>query len=96
MSKRTPDASHTMTKIKLEYPIEVDGATVKEITLRRPTVKDMRVARVTGKDDATQEITLIANLAQLTPDQVESLDMADFVKLQTVLKGFFGLSETTA
>ncbi len=85
-----------MTKIKLDYPIKIDGATVNEISLRRPTVKDMRVARITGgKDDAVQEINLIANLAQITPDAVESLDMADFVKVQKALAGFFGLSETT-
>ena len=86
-----------MTKIKLDYPIQIDGATINEISLRRPTVKDMRVARITGgKDDAAQEINLIANLAQITPDAVESLDMADFVKVQKALQGFFGLSETTA
>jgi hypothetical protein len=86
-----------MTKIKLEYPITVDGATLNEIALRRPTVKDMRVARITGgKDDAAQEINLIANLAQITPDAVESMDMADFAKVQKALAGFFGLSETTA
>ncbi len=86
-----------MEKIKLQFPIKVDGATINEISLRRPTVKDMRVARVTGgKDDAAQEINLIANLAQITPDAVESLDMADFVNVQKSLAGFFGLSETTA
>lgn len=86
-----------MTKIKLDYPITLDGATINEISLRRPTVKDMRVARITGgKDDAAQEINLIANLAQITPDAVESLDMADFVKVQKALQGFFGFSETTA
>lgn len=85
-----------MTKITLDYPITVDGAKLNEITLRRPTVKDMRVARIAGKDDAAQEITLIANLAQVPTSAVESLDMADFVKVQRVLQGFFGLSETTA
>ena len=84
-----------MTNIKLQYPIKVDGVTINEISLRRPTVKDMRVARITGKDDAAQEINLIANLAQITTEAVESIDMADFVKVQKALAGFFGLSETT-
>jgi hypothetical protein len=86
-----------MTTIKLDYPVTLAGATINEITLRRPTVKDMRVARITGgKDDASQEINLIANLAQITPDAVESMDMADFKKVQEALAGFFGLSATTA
>ena len=85
-----------MHTIKLDYPINFAGATINEITLRRPTVKDMRVARITGKDDAAQEINLIANLAQITPDAVESMDMADFKKAQEALLSFFGSSETTA
>lgn len=85
-----------MTKIKLQYHIKLDGATINEISLRRPNVKDMRVARITGKDDATQELNLIANLSQLTPDAIDSLDMADFVAVQKALAGFFGLSATTA
>lgn len=85
-----------MTKITLDHPITIDGAKVGELAIRRPTVKDMRVARNSGKSDADQEIALIANLAQITPADVDSIDIADFVKVQKVLQGFFGLSETTA
>jgi hypothetical protein len=85
-----------MTKIKLDHPIKIDGATVNEIALRRPTVRDMRVARASKASDAEQEIALIANLAQWTPADVDNLDMADFIKVQAALKDFFGLSETTA
>lgn len=85
-----------MTKITLEYPVKIDGATVNEIALRRPTVRDMRIARASKASDAEQEIALIANLAQITPADVDALDIADFVKVQKVLQGFFGLSETTA
>jgi hypothetical protein len=85
-----------MTKIKLDHPIKIDGANVNEIALRRPTVKDMRVARNSGKNDADQEVALIANLAQIAPDDVDALDIADFVKVQKALQSFFGLSETTA
>ena len=85
-----------MTNIKLDHPITVDGAKVSEITLRRPTVRDMRVARNSGKDDASQEIALVANLATLAPADVEALDLADYAKVQKALAGFFGSSETTA
>lgn len=85
-----------MTKIKLEFPIQIDGAKVGQLTMRRPTVKDMRVARNSGKTDADQELTLIANLTQVTPADIEALDMADYLKLVEELKGFFGSSETTA
>lgn len=85
-----------MTKIKLDFPINIDGAKVGEITLRRPTVKDMRVARNSAKDDASQEIALISNLAQITTEDVEALDLADYAKVQAALQGFFSSTATTA
>jgi hypothetical protein len=84
-----------MPRIKLDYPVKADGATLNEIELRRPTVKDMRVASAGGRDGAEAEITLLANLSQLTPDTIESLDLADYIKLQDALSGFSGKKKTT-
>ena len=42
-----------MPRIKLDYPVKADGATLNEVELRRPTVKDMRVASAGGRDGAT-------------------------------------------
>lgn len=85
-----------MDPIKLDYPIDFEGRKLSEITLRRPKVSDARNARTKHKDTADQEIALLATLSGLPPPAIEELDMSDYSKLQEVLSGFFGSSETTA
>lgn len=80
----------------LDFPITVEGREIKEITLRRPTVRQARDARKKHKDPADQEIGLIAELSGLPPSAIEDLDVGDYTKLQEILGGFFGSSETTA
>ncbi len=77
-----------MQIIELQYPIEVNGATVSTITLRRPTVRDRLVAEKAGGSEAEREIRLIANLGEMAPADVELLDMADYVKIQEHLTDF--------
>lgn len=79
-----------MTEIELEYPIEFEGATLKKISVRRPKVADVVAARKSKKDEAEQEIAMLSKLCDLAPDAIEALDIADYVKLQKVLQGFFG------
>lgn len=85
-----------MDPIKLDYPIDLEGRKLTEITLRRPKVKEARDARKKHKDEADQEISLLATLSGLPPSAIEDLDIADYTKLQKELAGFFGSSETTA
>lgn len=84
------------TTIQLDYPITFEGREVKEITLRRPKVKEARDVRKKNKDDADMEIALLSQLAGLAPAAIEELDVADYSKLQEVLAGFFGSSAKTA
>lgn len=75
-------------RITLKYPIEYDGLPIAEIALRRPTVADNLAAQKTAGSDAEREIRLIANLAELPPDAIHLLDMADYAAVQKVLSGF--------
>lgn len=84
------------TTVKLEHPIQLEGGELAEITIRRPKVRDARDARTKHANPADQEIALLAKLSGLPPAAIEDLDMADYAKLQEVLTGFFGSSETTA
>lgn len=77
-----------MTTIPLEYPVEVDGAKVKELTMRRPKVRDQKVARKSTKNDADYESVLFANLCEVSPDLIDDLDMKDYKKIQKEYKGF--------
>ncbi len=79
-----------MDPIKLDHPIDFEGAKLSEITLRRPKVSDVTAARKGHKDEAEQEVSLVAKLSGLPASAIEELDIADYKKLQEVLAGFFG------
>ncbi|WP_269497206.1 phage tail assembly protein [Castellaniella sp. S9] len=81
MSERTP--------VSLKYPIEIDGATVSVLHLRRAKVRDRLTAQKMANSDAEREIALIAMLADVAPSDIENLDMADYSALQEALTGFF-------
>ncbi len=79
-----------MDTITLDYPVPFEGGTLKEIHVRRPKVADIVAARKSKKDEAEQEITMISKLTDIPPETIESLDLADYKKIQEVLSGFFG------
>jgi hypothetical protein len=77
-------------EIELQFPIDFEGGKLAKIELRRPKVADVVKARKGLKDEAEQEVALIAKLSGLPPAAIEDLDIADYKKLQEVLSGFFG------
>lgn len=74
--------------MELVYPISVDGKEIKEVELRRPKVKDLKIAAKIGKDAMEQETVLIANLADLPTCAIEEMDLSDYTQLQEQLKSF--------
>lgn len=85
-----------MHKIKLIEPIKIDGASISELHLRRPKVRDRLAVERLGTNDAEKEVALIANLADIPKDAVEELDLADYAKIQEALQGFLlPLNQTT-
>ncbi|WP_410542342.1 phage tail assembly protein [Wolbachia endosymbiont of Tetranychus urticae] len=78
-----------MTTVKLDNPITVDGISVSELNVRRPKVRDYLAMERTDGSDLSKEITLTANLTSTTKEAIEELDIADYVKVQEVLKDFF-------
>lgn len=76
------------TTIELITPITVDGATLSQLTVRRPKVRDMLAMENTAKNDAEKEINLFANLCEVNPDSLYELDMADYSKLQKTYQDF--------
>lgn len=78
-----------LTEVTLAYPVTVDGARVEMLRLRRPKARDyLTVSRLKDLSPAEQEMRLIANLAEVTPETIEDLDFADYLAVQEVLKGF--------
>lgn len=83
--KENDDGSVTVT---LARGIDIDGATVKAITMREPTVADQIAAQEVKGSAASQEVALIANLAQLAPDDIKRLSLRDYRRVQEALVGF--------
>jgi len=79
-----------METIKLEFPVPFEGGELKEVQVRRPKVADIVAARKSKKDEAEQEITMISKLTDIPPETIETLDLADYKKIQEALSGFFG------
>jgi len=79
-----------MSKVKIEltHSIEIDGAKISVIQLRRPKVRDMLSVEKSVDNDAEKEIQLFANLSELSPDNLLELDMADYAKLQKAYQDF--------
>lgn len=79
-----------MSKVKIEltHAIEIDGAKVGVIQLRRPKVRDMLSVEKSVDNDAEKEIQLFANLSELSPNNLLELDMADYAKLQKAYQDF--------
>ena len=83
------------TPIQLDYSIRVSGVETNTLNVRRPLVRDMMKAR-SNKDEGSAEINLFADLCQITPDEIKSLDFGDYAKLQEVLRDFTSSKSETA
>ncbi|MEX3555335.1 MAG: phage tail assembly protein [Burkholderia gladioli] len=78
-----------MDSITLMYPYTLaDGRQLTSVTLRRPTVRDLKLAQRAGDASADHEIAMIASLAaeKLTPDDLEAMDLADYAEIQVMFR----------
>ena len=84
-----------MTTIKLKHPILIDGQETAELTLRRPKVRDLeRMDKVSG--EMAKTVALVADLAEITPDQVRELDAGDFTVVAEALGDFLEVGRPTS
>ena len=78
-----------MTTITLREPIKPvtrDGINpLTALTLRRPKVKDLRMMAAHPGTDADKEVSMIAALASLVPEDLNDLDAEDYGKCQEFL-----------
>lgn len=76
--------------IDLKHPFDrKDGSgKLETITMRRPKVKDLMNAQTTGGTDQENEVTMFANLCEVSPDDLKEMDMADYQQLQETYSGF--------
>ena len=75
--------------VTLSNPTEMNGVKVDAVSLRSPTVRDIRTAQKTGGDDDEQrELNLFASLAEVSTKDLEGMALKDYSRLQT---GYFRL-----
>ncbi|MGK3120450.1 phage tail assembly protein [Pseudomonas corrugata] len=83
---------------KLQVAIEAHGEPVTELTLRRPTVQEVRAIKALPyKIDKNEEVSLdmdvaakyIAVCAGIPPSSVNQLDLSDLNALSWAVAGFF-------
>ena len=88
--------------ISLAHPVKAHGKELAELTLRRPTGRDMRVCGQVYKLTTDGEIAvqaqamhrMIAELAGVPPSAVDLLDAADWNAASAVVLGFIMAAET--
>ena len=80
-----------MEKIKLDNPIKIDGVEVHEISLRAPKVRDLIAAGKKNISESEREVNLIANLAEVSPEVIQDLDLRDYLKIQNWLQDFLSV-----
>nr|WP_078041127.1 phage tail assembly protein [Burkholderia cenocepacia] len=75
--------------VSLVYPIKLNGVECDKFTMRRPKVRDMRGAqKLAPNDTEQQELILFATLAEVAPDDIEEMDMADYERVQDAYYSF--------
>lgn len=77
-----PAADGSFIDITLLRGIDVDGAKVTALRMREPTVADQETAVSMEGSNATMEIIYLANLCEITPDQIRKLSVRDFKRMQ--------------
>jgi hypothetical protein len=77
--------------VSLSRPSEINGVQVDKLTLRSPTVREVRAAdRAAGGDDEQRELVLFADLADAAIADLEGLKVVDYNRLQA---GYFRLEQ---
>ena len=76
-------------EIALDHPVSNGDTTLKTLTMRRPTVKDILRARAAGRDELVAEVELLACLAGVETAALEALAESDYRKLTTAYARFF-------
>lgn len=84
----TENADGTVT-IALRSGVKISGATVKALQMREPTVADQIAVAALQGNDAAKEVSLFANLCNVTPDEIKSLTMRDYTRVQQGYRCFF-------
>jgi hypothetical protein len=90
MAAKNAQADAGFVDVELSRPIVIDGAQVKALRMREPTVADQLASEEMKGSDSAKEIAMLANLCEVSPDDIKRLTLKDYKKLQAAFLGFIG------
>ncbi len=83
---------NTSVTIKLDFPVKLADRELKEITMRRPKMKDMVKHKINSADvDIETGVSFTADLCGLNVEDMGEFDTVDFQKTQEEILRFRGL-----
>ena len=76
--------------IKFDPPLKFTGTEpTAEVTMREPKVADMRVSDRTEGGEVDKEVVMIARLTGINVEDLDTLSIAQYKKLQNEYADFF-------
>ena len=80
---------------KLSYPFTTAAGTrIELVELKRLTVKDLKQVRKISKDPADWDEPLIARSTGILPEDIDNMDLADYMELQKRFQQVTGLGKS--
>ncbi|MBN6131173.1 phage tail assembly protein [Escherichia coli] len=70
------------------------GVRIEQIELKRLTVKDLKLVRKISKDPADWDEPLIARSTGILPEDLDNMDLADYLQLQKRFQLVTGMGES--
>lgn len=93
-SKKTPKwlaVSDEGAQVNMVGVVEIGGVKLDKLTMRTPTVRDLRAATATAKGDYEQvEVNMLCSLLMATEQEIAALSMRNYNRLQA---GYFRMVE---
>lgn len=80
--------SEGKASIELSRPLKIAGANVTHMQMREPTVRDQLTFEKMKGSEAEREMTLLGNLCEFSPEQLQELPVRDYRRLAAAYQGF--------
>ena len=88
MATKTKPEAAGYVDVELSRPMEIDGAKVTALRMREPTVADQLASEEMKGGEAAKEIAMLANLCEVSPDDIKRLTLKDYKKVQQAFLNF--------
>jgi hypothetical protein len=79
--------------IKLRFPVQLADRLLEEVTIRRPTMGDIRKHPIKSDTDIDGEMRQLCALCDLRLEEMERVDSADYARLQGIYVRFRSTTE---